>query len=121
MRPLRADRILIHVALAAAVTLTLSATLPAEARGPVETAAADNAYDTQHFSDALALYERAAAAGDLRSQEIAGLMLLYGGSLYGAAVPHDMARAVQWLSKAAAQGSPMAERLLQRLQEVIRR
>lgn len=106
--------------IAAAAALLTSALLPT-AHASTDMDAADFAYETQHYSEALALFERAAAAGDMRAQEVAGLMLFYGGDLYGETVPRDMARAVHWLSKAAAQGSAMAERLLVRLNQMAQR
>ncbi len=117
MQPFRLASLAGTVAIAA----VLATALPAPAWAASDVEAADVAYETQHYSEALALYERAAAAGDRRAQEIAGLMLFCGENLYGEAVPRDKARAAQWLAKAAAQGSAMARDLLRSLQEVAQR
>ncbi len=109
------------VGLSLAFAALLATALPAPACAASGTEAADSAYDMQHYSDALALYERAAAEGDRRAQEMAGLMLFCGDTLYGDAVPRDKQRAAQWLAMAAAQGSPMAADLLQHMQTVARR
>ncbi len=117
MKRLSALGVGIHVAFAA----LLATALPAPACAASDTEAADIAYDTQHYSEALALYERAAAQGDRRAQEIAGLMLFCGDTLYGEAIARDKLRAAQWLAMAAAQGSLMAAQLLQRLQQLAQR
>lgn len=104
-----------------AIAALLATVLPAPAQAASDTEAADIAYDTQHFSEALALYERAAAEGDRRAQEVAGLMLFCGETLYGEAVPRDKARAAQWFAKAAAQGSPMATEMLRSLERIAQR
>jgi len=70
------------------------------------------AYEVQHYAAALAAFERAGSAGDLRAQEMAGLMHLYGSTLYGAQVPRDAKRAEDWLARAALQGSEVARCVL---------
>ena len=47
----------------------------------------------------------AAAAGDRKAQEMLGLGLLIGPTLYGPAVKADRCEAAMWLRRAAAQGS----------------
>jgi TPR repeat protein len=41
-------------------------------------------------------------------------MCLYGGALYGDAVPRDLGRARRWLAMAAGNGSEVARNLLAR-------
>lgn len=73
------------------------------------------AYERRHFSQALTLYEQLSAHGHARAAEIAGQMLLFGESLYGASVRRDRARAAVLLAQAAAKGSPIAQHLLRHL------
>jgi TPR repeat protein len=95
-----------------ATVLAASPTLASEAGEASQFADAE--YEVQHFASALAAYERAAQAGDVRAQEIAGLMCLYGGALYGDAVPRDLDRARRWFAMAAGNGSEVARNLLAR-------
>jgi len=76
---------------------------------------ARTAYEQRHFSQALTLYEQLSAHGHARAAEIAGQMLLFGESLYGASVKRDRARAAVLLAQAAARGSPIAQHLLRHL------
>jgi TPR repeat protein len=110
MTTIRSVALLLSVAFAALV----ASVTPAYAA--TDTEAADVAYENQHYGEALALYEAAAAKGDLRSQEIAGLMCLYGEAMYGPEIRRDKLRAAKWLRLAAEQGSEMARRLLPRVE-----
>jgi TPR repeat protein len=102
-------------ALGATLFATALAASPTQASEASETSQfADAEYEIQHFASALAAYERAAQAGDVRAQEIAGLMCLYGGALYGDAVPRDLDRARRWFAMAAGNGSEVARNLLAR-------
>ncbi len=76
---------------------------------------ARTAYERRHFSQALRLYEQLSAHGHARAAEIAGQMLLFGESLYGASVRRDRARAAVLLAQAAERGSPIAQHLLRYL------
>lgn len=105
----------------AAMLLATARPAHAQAQPAADIASADLAYETQHYREALALYERAAADGDRRAQEVAGLMLFCGETLYGEAVQRDKVRAAQWFAKAAAQGSPMAKHMLRRLEKIEKR
>lgn len=75
-------------------------------------ALAESEYEVQHFAAALDAFERGGHSGDLRSQEMAALMHLYGNVLYGAQVPRDERRAEEWLMRAALQGSEVARFVL---------
>lgn len=110
MKSTRWIALVLHVAFAAMVATA------ATAHASTEMDDADLAYDTQHYAEALRLYEAAAAKGDLRAQEIAGLMHLYGDAMYGSGVKRDKAQAAKWLRMADEQGSEMARRLLPRLE-----
>lgn len=65
------------------------------------------AYDDCHWSKAVAHFERAAAAGHVRSQEILGLMLFAGPTLYGDAIRRDRSAARRWFDRAGASGSEL--------------
>lgn len=73
------------------------------------------AYETQHFGRALSLYEQLAGAGSAQAAEIAGAMLFYGETLYGAQVQQDRSRAALLLQRAARDGHPNAQFLLNSL------
>jgi hypothetical protein len=47
----------------------------------------ESEYEVQHYAAALAAVERAGESGDLRAQEVAALMHLYGSALHGTQVP----------------------------------
>ncbi len=94
---------------------TLSA-LPAADRALEELQqSARTAYERRNFSQALRLYEQLSAQGHARAAEIAGQMLLFGESLYGASVRQDRTRAAVLLAQAAERGSPIALHLLRHL------
>ena len=76
---------------------------------------AETAYETQHFSQAISLYEDLARGGSPRAAEIAGSMLVYGEALYGEEVLQDTARAAALLQQAAVDGRPVAQFLLDRI------
>lgn len=97
--------------LAMAALLVLS---PAASAQPDPWEQADRAYETQHFSLALSLYEQLARGGSPRAAEVAGSMLLYGEALYGKDVPRDTGRALPLLQQAAEDGRPVAQFLLDR-------
>jgi len=73
------------------------------------------AYETQHFAQALSLYEQLAQAGSAPAAEIAGTMLLCGEALYGGEVRQDRSRAALLLARAAKGGRPTAQFLLDRI------
>jgi TPR repeat protein len=74
------------------------------------------AYEAQRFVQALDRFEAAAEAGDLRAQEMAAMMWLYGELLYGGELASNPARALYWLRKAAANGSETSRLLATRVQ-----
>jgi TPR repeat protein len=76
---------------------------------------ATEAYETQHFARALALYEQLAMTGHAQAAEIAGAMLFYGEPLYGAEVRQDRARAMVLLQRVPAIDHPGAAYLLRRI------
>lgn len=77
------------------------------------------AYETQHFAQALTLYEQLAHAGSAPAAEIAGTMLLCGEALYGVEVRQDRTRAALMLARAAKDGRSNAQVLLDRIQVVL--
>jgi TPR repeat protein len=103
-------------ALASSIAIAaLLALSPAASAQPDLWERAHGAYETQHFSLAISLYEQLAQGGSPQAAEIAGSMLLYGEALYGNDVPRDTARAVRLLQQAAGDGSPTAQFLLDRI------
>ena len=64
-------------------------------------------YATGKFAEALLAFEAAAERDNTAAQEILGMMLLKGETLYPS-VPADEARALYWLRRAAANGSDIA-------------
>jgi TPR repeat protein len=64
-------------------------------------------YATGKFPEAMRAFEAAALRDNAAAQEILGMMLLKGETLY-ASVPADEARALHWLRRAAANGSEVA-------------
>jgi TPR repeat protein len=98
-----------------ASTLLLALAFAAHSSHATEARAlGESEYEVQHYAAALVAFEQAGDAGDLRAQEVAALMHLYGSALYGTAVPRDEKRAYAWLARAAAQGSEMARGVLAR-------
>ncbi len=98
--------------IAAALSLALLPTFAGAS--PDAWALADEAYESQHYGEALDLYSKLAAGGDARAAEVAGHMLVVGETLYGNAVRRDPERAARLLEQAAAAGRPVATYLLRR-------
>lgn len=73
------------------------------------------AYDACHWSEAASHFERAAAAGHVRSQEILGMMLFAGPSLYGDGIRRDPAAARRWFDLAEASGSEIGALMVKRM------
>ncbi len=71
------------------------------------------AYERSHYAESVRLLHPAAAGGNLRAQEMLGLMHLYGAALYGTEVPRDLDQARYWLKRAEAAGSAVAAHALQ--------
>lgn len=76
---------------------------------------AQDEYDAGRYANALVYYERASEAGSAQAAEVAGQMLLYGPTLYGAGAERDLPRAMRHLTRAAQAGRPVPARLLQRI------
>ncbi|HEX4884459.1 MAG TPA: hypothetical protein VFX05_10005 [Casimicrobiaceae bacterium] len=74
-------------------------------------------YEAGRYAEALTSFTKAAHAGDVRSQEIAGLMNLLGARLYGEGVGEDRAAARRWLGRAARQGSDVAVLIVRRMDD----
>jgi TPR repeat protein len=72
-------------------------------------------YEDSRYSDAISALSIAAEEGDVRAQQLLGMMYLYGEQLYGSAVPRDLGLARSWLYRAEAQGSQVARFALTRL------
>src|SRR5690606_27249649 len=66
------------------------------------------AQTTGDYDRMLALLRSAGNAGHLGAQEMLGMALLVGPTLYGDAVPADRCEAGQWIHRALAQGSDVA-------------
>ncbi len=63
------------------------------------------AQSARDYRTMLTMLRRSATAGDVQAQELLGLALLVGPTLYGPAVKANRCEAGLWLRKAAAQGS----------------
>ena len=71
-------------------------------------AKADAAFAQGRFGEAYGYYHWAAIRDDARSQEIAGLMLLMGESMFGKEVHQDREAAAFWLHEAGRRGRAVA-------------
>lgn len=63
----------------------------------------------KEYAAMLRLLRQAATEGDREAQEMLGLALLIGPTLYGPAVKADRCEAALWLRRAAAQGSEVGK------------
>lgn len=66
------------------------------------------AQTTGHYEEMLTLLRSAATANHLAAQEMLGMALLVGPTLYGDAVKADRCEAGRWIGRALAQGSEVA-------------
>lgn len=76
---------------------------------------AGEAYANGNFNLALTVYEQLAHQGNAQAAQIAGEMLFYGEALYGRQVRQDRQRAAKLLQRAADDGRPVAQFLLNRI------
>lgn len=116
-----------RIAALAAILATLTAVLliapvawsqpegGAEPAGLLHYQAGLEEYDEGRYEAALALFTRAAAAGHVRAQEIAGMMHWLGPVYYGEGIAHDRAAAQRWFAAAASRGSETGAMMLQRM------
>jgi TPR repeat protein len=65
-----------------------------------------------NYLKAVPLIRDSARAGNVRAQEMLGLMLIHGEALVAGTLQPDRAEALSWLAKAAAGGSEVARHLL---------
>ena len=93
-------------ALALAFAVCLAAPGSAAAQDDYDRAL--EAIDGWNYAAALEPLRAAAARGDARAQEQLGMLLLYAGTLEGAGVRGDAREGIDWLRRAAAQGSEVA-------------
>jgi TPR repeat protein len=70
------------------------------------------AQTAREYRTMMTLLRQAAEAGDVEAQEMLGMALLTGRTLYGASVKPDRCEAVVWMRRAAAQGSDYAKHQL---------
>jgi TPR repeat protein len=89
----------------------------AQPAGSADHAAGLVHYEAGRYAEALTSFTKAAHAGHVRSQEIAGLMNLMGARLYGEGIGEDRAAARRWLGRAALQGSDVAVLIVRRMDE----
>jgi len=97
------------------VVISTAAVLPACAAGESEVEAALDAASEHRYSDALAHYRIAAQFGNVDAQRNAGLMVLYGESLYGTEIHANRTEALQWLGLAAKNGCEVSTYVLAKL------
>jgi TPR repeat protein len=91
----------------------LAATAQRDTRDPWQEAMSE--YEIGHYQEAISWLAIAGENGDVRAQQMLGLMHVYGEALYGPAVPRDPGLARAWLYRAEAQGSGVARYALARL------
>jgi TPR repeat protein len=91
----------------------LAATAQRDTRDPWQEAMSE--YEIGHYGEAISWLAIAGENGDVRAQQMLGLMHAYGEALYGPAVPRDPGLARAWLYRAEAQGSGVARYALARL------
>lgn len=103
-------RIVTSVALAV-VVCALPLAAMADARADAGFAAAED-FD---YAGALEHFRAAGEAGDVQGARIAGLMLLYGETLYGPAVKQDRAAAIKLLRTAAAGGCEVSAAMVRKV------
>lgn len=95
--------------------ITAGTPLLASAAGEASYQAANEAANDHEYGKALALYEQAAAEGNVAAQRSAGYMRLAGQALYGPGVDMNHSAAARWFSLAAANGCGISKRMLSRL------
>jgi TPR repeat protein len=93
--------------------LAAALTIPAAALASGDLERAIEAYECSHYAESVQLLRLAAEDGNLRAQEMLGLMYLYGPTIYGAQVPRDLDQALHWLQRAASAGSAAAAHVLE--------
>lgn len=98
-----------------AVAISLATIIPAYAAGEQEFGAGIDAASDYRYSEALGYFRNAAKLGNLDAQRSAGLMLLYGGALYGQEIRANRGEALQWLGLAAKGGCRVSAYVLARL------
>jgi TPR repeat protein len=106
-------RTLMAAVFAALVLSPLAASAQRDTRDAYQEALAE--YETGHYRDAVSWLSIAGENGDVRAQQLLGMMYLYGEELYGSAVPRDLGLARSWLYRAEAQGDNVARFTLSRL------
>jgi TPR repeat protein len=99
----------------AAVVLSVAAILPAYAVGEREFEMAIEAASDFRYSIALEHFRSAAELGNIDAQRSAGLMLLYGGALYGQEIRTNRSEAIRWLGLAAKGGCKVSAYEIARL------
>jgi TPR repeat protein len=104
------------LALAAGLALAGTATAQVSEEARAAWVKAEVAYETQHYAEALALYEALALQGDAQAARLAGEMLLLAPALNDKNVTYDPARAARWLKQAASAGSASAQFLVRRIE-----
>ena len=70
------------------------------------------AQTAREYRTMLTLLRQAAEASNLEAQEMLGMALLIGPTLYGSAVKSDRCEAGNWMRRAAAQGSDIGKHQL---------
>lgn len=103
------------IKLIVAVALSVAAILPAYAAGEREFEAALEAASDFRYSKALEHFRRAAELGNIDAQRSAGLMLLYGGALYGQEIHANRGEALRLLGLAAKGGCKVSDYVLAHL------
>lgn len=103
------------IKLIAAVAMSVAAILPAYGAGEREVEMAIEAASDFRYSKALEHFRSAAELGNIDAQRSAGLMLLYGGALYGQEIRANRGEALRWLGLAAKGGCKVSTYVLARL------
>ena len=93
------------LALLPGLPATAQAPAPAVVSAQMQYSLAAEAATMRDYPSMVQLLRASAEGGYLPAQELLGVVLLNGPSLYGLAVPRDFCGAFKWLARAAAQGS----------------
>ncbi len=77
---------------------------------------ASDAIENHRYDHALAHFRTAAEKGNVVAQRIAGMMLVYGESIYGAAVARNSTEGIHLLRQAAGQGCKISHFVVGRME-----
>lgn len=100
------------IKLISTVALSIAAITPSYATGESEVEVALDMTSNFRYADAFAHFRVAAKLGNIDAQRSAGLMALYGESMYGPEIHANRVEALQWLGLAAKNGDEVSAYML---------